>query len=59
MFALKQFNDETLPNFAKRKHPRKGEKKKQRARTKVQARKQPNTSGPQGGKGTTKPPPVV
>jgi hypothetical protein len=34
MFALKQFNDETLPNFTKRKHPRKGEKKKQRARTK-------------------------
>jgi hypothetical protein len=30
MFALKQFNDETLPNFTKRKHPRKGEKKKQR-----------------------------
>jgi hypothetical protein len=59
MFALKQFNDETLPNFTKRKHPRKGEKKKQRARTKVQASKQPNTGGPQGGKGTTKPPPVA
>jgi hypothetical protein len=28
--------DETLPNFIKRKHPRKGEKKEQRARTKVQ-----------------------
>jgi hypothetical protein len=33
-------NDETLPNFIKRKHPRNGEKKKQRARTKVQASKQ-------------------
>jgi hypothetical protein len=33
-------SDETLPNFMKRKHPRKGEKKKQRARTKVQANKQ-------------------
>jgi len=31
-------DDETLPNFVKRKHPRKGEKKKQRARTKVEAR---------------------
>jgi hypothetical protein len=38
---LEQFNDETLPNFTQRKHPRKGEKKKQRARTKVQASKQP------------------
>jgi hypothetical protein len=28
-------SDETLPNFIKRKHPRKGEKKKQRAKTKV------------------------
>jgi hypothetical protein len=27
--------DETLPNFIIRKHPRKGEKKKQGARTKV------------------------
>jgi hypothetical protein len=26
-------DDETLPNFMKRKHPRKGEKKKQGART--------------------------
>ncbi len=34
-------NSETLPNFIKRKHPRKGEKKKQGARTKVQASKQP------------------
>jgi len=31
--------DETLPNVIKRKHPRKGEKKKQGARTKVQASK--------------------
>jgi len=28
-------NDETLPNFIKRKHTRKGEKKKQGVRTKV------------------------
>jgi hypothetical protein len=34
-------SDETLPNFKKRKHPRKQEKKKQRARTKVQASRQP------------------
>ncbi len=27
-------DDETLPNFIKRKHPSKGEKKKQEARTK-------------------------
>jgi len=39
--------DETLPNFIKRKHPRKGEKKKQRARTEVQASKH-------GGRGTAK-----
>jgi hypothetical protein len=30
-----KYNDETLPNFMKRKHPRKGEKKKKGARTKV------------------------
>ncbi len=30
-------NDETLPNFIKRKHPRKEEKKKQSARTSVQS----------------------
>ncbi len=48
--------DETLPNFKKRKHPRKGEgKKKQRARTKVQASRQPKRGMPQrGNKGTTK-----
>jgi len=33
--------DETLPNFIKRKHPRKGEKKKQSARTRVRADKRP------------------
>ncbi len=33
--------DETLPNFIKRKHPRKGEKKKQGARTKFHSNKQP------------------
>jgi len=31
--------DETLPNFIKRKHSRKGEKRKQSARTRVQAGK--------------------
>jgi hypothetical protein len=48
---IQRFNqDETLPNFVKRKHPRKGEKKKQWARTKVQASKQPKRGKPQGGK---------
>jgi len=47
-------NDETLPNFIKRKHPRKGEKKKQGARPKVQANKQPKKDGPYRGKGNTK-----
>jgi len=43
-----------VPNFIKRKHPRKGEKKKQGARTKVQASKQPKRGGPKGGgNGTT------
>jgi hypothetical protein len=37
-----------------KKHPRKGEKWKQGVRTEVQASKQPNKGGPQGGKGTTK-----
>jgi hypothetical protein len=52
--CLEKSNDETLPNFIKRKHPRKGEKKKQGARTKVQASKHPKRGRPQGGKGTTK-----
>jgi hypothetical protein len=45
-----------LPNYIilKRKHPRKGEKRKQGARTKVQACKQPKRRGPQGGNGTSK-----
>ncbi len=30
---FESFYDETLPNFINRKHPRKGEKKKQMART--------------------------
>jgi hypothetical protein len=47
-------DDETLPNFIERKHPRKGEKRKRGPRTKVRASKQPNKGGPQGGKGTTK-----
>jgi hypothetical protein len=47
-------DDETLPNFMKRKHPRKkGREKEPGARIKVQASKQPKRGGPQGGKGTT------
>jgi len=41
-------------NIIKRKHPRKGEKKKPMARTKVQAIRQPKPCLPQGGKETTK-----
>ncbi len=41
-------DDETLPTFIKRKNPRKGEIKKQGARTKVQASKQPKRGRPQG-----------
>jgi hypothetical protein len=41
-----------MRNFIKRKHPRK-EEKKQGARTKVQANKQPKGGRPPGGKGTT------
>jgi hypothetical protein len=51
-----------LPNSSKRKHPSKGERKKQRGRTKVQPSKQPKRGVPQEGKGTTKvpkPPPVT
>jgi len=40
-------NDETLPIFKKRKHPRKGEKKKQGRRTKGQASNSPNEVGHQ------------
>jgi beta-lactam-binding protein with PASTA domain len=36
-----KLSDETPPNFIKRKHPRKGEKKKQGARTEVHVSKQP------------------
>jgi hypothetical protein len=46
--------NETLPNFIERKHPRKGEKRKQGVRTKVQGNKQPNKDRSQGGKGTIK-----
>jgi hypothetical protein len=42
-----EHNDETLPNFIKRKHPRKRERKKQGARTKVQANQQPKRGRPQ------------
>jgi hypothetical protein len=44
-------DDETLPNFIKGKRPRKGEKKKQGARTKVRAKKQPKRGGPLWSKG--------
>ncbi len=47
-------NDETLPNFIKRKHLRKGEKKKQRGRTKVHASKQPKKGMRHEEKGTIK-----
>jgi hypothetical protein len=47
-------DDETLPNFIKRKHRRnKGREKEPGARIKVQASKQPKRGGPQAGKGTT------
>jgi hypothetical protein len=39
--------------YKKRKHPTKGEKKKQGTCTKVQASKQPKRGGPPGGKVTT------
>jgi hypothetical protein len=38
--------DEIFPNFIKRKCPEKGEEKKQGARTKVQANKQPKKFKP-------------
>jgi len=37
--------DETLPNFIKRKHPRKGEKNKQGARTEVLPANSPKEGG--------------
>jgi hypothetical protein len=42
--------DETLPNFIKRKHPRKGEKRKRSARTRVQASKRAPKRRATGGK---------
>jgi hypothetical protein len=39
-------NDETLPNSIKEKPSKKGREKKQRARTKVQASKQPKRGVP-------------
>jgi hypothetical protein len=39
MEPLNHDDDETLPNFIKRKHPKKGEKNKQRTRTKVEVGK--------------------
>jgi hypothetical protein len=54
MLFVKVLNDETLPNFIKRKHPRKGEKQKQTRRTKVQVNKEPKRGVPNGGKGAIK-----
>jgi hypothetical protein len=54
MLFVKAFNDETFPNFIKRKHPRKGEKHKQTTRTRIQANKEPKRVVPHGGKGTIK-----
>jgi len=45
---------QTNPNFIRRNHPRKGEKKNQRGRTKVQASKQPQRGMPHTDKGSTK-----
>jgi hypothetical protein len=39
--------DETLPNFIKRKHPKKGREKETRGKDQVQASKQPNEAGHQ------------
>jgi hypothetical protein len=47
-------NDETMTNFITRKHARKWEKRKQRARTEVQASKQPKRDVPHTSKGPTK-----
>jgi hypothetical protein len=52
-FSHQAFFFSYIPNFIKRKHPRKGEKKKQWAKTKVQASKQPKRGKPPRGKGTT------
>lgn len=48
--TLKSVMVETLPTFIKRKHPRKGEKKKQREKTKIQASRQPKRDVPHKGK---------
>ncbi len=49
-----QIDDETLLNLILKKHPRKGEKRKQGSKIEVQPSKEPNKGEPQGGKGTTK-----
>jgi len=51
LINLKQLKNPV--KLIKRKHPRKGEKNKQGARTEVQASKRPKRSRPQGRKGTT------
>jgi hypothetical protein len=45
---LSKDNDETLPNFIKRKHPRKGEKKKLGAKHQSPGNKSSNRGGQQG-----------
>jgi hypothetical protein len=40
--------------LCRKKEPKKGRERKQGTRTEVQASKQPNKGGPQGGKGATK-----
>jgi hypothetical protein len=45
-------DDETLPNFIKETHPRKGDKNKQIAMTKVERAKEPQRCKPHKGKGT-------
>jgi hypothetical protein len=52
MEPLNHDDDETLPNFIKTKHPKKGKKKKQRTRIKVGAGKKPQRGESQGGNGT-------
>jgi hypothetical protein len=52
MEPLKCDDDETLPNFIKRKHPKKSEKNKQRTRTKVEVGKKKPQRGKLRGNGT-------
>jgi hypothetical protein len=49
-------DDENLPNFIKRKHPRKKEKKKQSAKTTIQASKRAQRCKSHEGKGSKRAP---